>query len=99
MLGVRREIADVGLGVAAGSVQQHQHRLAGRRLQVAGADSGGVQVTLRERDALEITPDALELRHAGPLSSAILGFSLFVSRVCNFYARYRLKASLSGGVI
>ena len=65
MLGVRLEVADVRLGVTAGSVQQHQHRFVlVTGVQVAGADSGGIQVTLRELDALQITPDALELRHA-----------------------------------
>ena len=40
MLGVRSQIADVGLGVTAGSVQQHQHRLARiAGTQVAGPDS------------------------------------------------------------
>ena len=69
MLGVCLEVADVRLGVPAGSVQQHQHRLVGvTGVQVAGADSGGIQVTLRERDALQITPDALELRHDSSLA-------------------------------
>ena len=64
MLGVRLEVADVRLGVAAGSVQQHQRgfaRIAG--VQVAGAHSAGIQITLRERNALQIAPDAFELRH------------------------------------
>ena len=69
VLGVRLEVADVGLGVAAGPVQQHQRRLARVAcVQVAGAHAAGVEVALRERDALEITPDALELRHRSLLS-------------------------------
>ena len=69
MLGVRLEVADVGLGVPARPVQQHQRRLAGvAGVQVAGAHSARVEVALRERDALEIAPDALELRHSITLS-------------------------------
>ena len=69
MLGVRLEVADVCLGVTAGAVQQHQRRLAGiAGMQVAGAHSPGIQVALRERDALEVAPDALELRHWSSLS-------------------------------
>jgi hypothetical protein len=71
MLGVRAQVADVGLGVAAGSVQQDQHwlgRVAGA--QIAGPDSAGVEVTLRKGDALEIAPYALELRHGSSLAVA-----------------------------
>jgi hypothetical protein len=60
MLGVSLQVAEVGLGMATGSVQQHQHRkawIAG--MQIARARTRRVEVTLRERDALEVTPDAL----------------------------------------
>ena len=43
MLGMRAQIADVGLGVAAGSVQQHQYRLAG----ITGAQIAGLALPRR----------------------------------------------------
>jgi hypothetical protein len=50
-------------------MQKHQRRTAGiTRVQIAGAHSTRVEVTLRERDALKIAPDALELPHSSPLS-------------------------------
>ena len=62
VLGVRRQVTDVGLGMTAGSVQQYQDRLARLAgMQVAGPHTPGIQVPLRERNALEIAPDALEL--------------------------------------
>ena len=73
MLGVGREVPDVRLGVATGSVQQHQHRLA--RVtgpQIASPHSPGVEVALLKRDALEIAPDALELRHDSSLAEGNL---------------------------
>ena len=74
VLRVRRQVADVGLGVATGSVQQHQHRLAGiAGAQIAGPDSPGVEVALLKRDALEIAPYALELRHGSSLASRVGG--------------------------
>ncbi|EUA25445.1 hypothetical protein I548_3531 [Mycobacterium intracellulare] len=67
MIRMGGQVAHVGLGVTAGSVQQNQHRLAGvPGPQVAGPYSSGVEVALLKRDALEIAPDALELRH-GPV--------------------------------
>ena len=63
VLGVGFQVAHVCLGVTAGTVQKHQRRLAGvTGVQVAGAHSPRVEVALRERDALKIAPDALELR-------------------------------------
>ena len=47
VLGVRLEVADVGLGVAARPVQQHQRRLARiARVQVPGANPAGIEVAL-----------------------------------------------------
>ena len=72
VLAVRRQIAHVGLGVATGTVQQHQHRLARiAGAQKAGPDSAGFEVTLLKRDALEIAPYALELGHDPSLASLI----------------------------
>jgi hypothetical protein len=63
VLRVRFQVADVGLGVAARAVKEHQHRLAGvAGVQIAGAHSAGIEETLRERDALKGAPDALEFR-------------------------------------
>jgi hypothetical protein len=46
-------------------VQQHQHRFAGiAGTEIAGPDPRRVQVSLLKRDALEIAPYALELRHS-----------------------------------
>ncbi len=65
MLGVCLEVADVRLGVAARTVQQDQRgfiRIAG--VEIAGPHPpADIQITLRERNALQIAPDALELRH------------------------------------
>ena len=62
------EVADVRLRVSAGPVQQDQRGFVPiTRMQVAGADAAGVQVALRERHALQVTPNALELRHQPPL--------------------------------
>ena len=64
MLGVRLQIADIRLGVATGAVQQDQRRfgrIAG--MQVTGSHTIGVEVTLRERNTLQITPHALVLGH------------------------------------
>ena len=47
VLGVRLEVADVGLGVATRPVQQYQCRLARvARVQVAGANPAGIEVAL-----------------------------------------------------
>ena len=89
MLGVRFEIADVGLGVSAGPVQQEQHRPAGLTgMQIAGPDTVGVQVPPSERNALKVTPNALELRHAR--SSSQNGPSACDYVILFFCARYVL---------
>ena len=68
VFGVRLEVAHIGLGVAAGSVQEHQRRVVGvTGMQVPGAYAAGVEIALRERDALQVAPHALELRHPVPL--------------------------------
>ena len=84
MLGVRVQIADVCLGVTAGSVQQHQHRLAGiAGTQVAGSHAAGVEVALLERDTLQIAPHAFELGHGSSLAGlAEIWFSFPVNCVC-----------------
>ena len=47
VLGVRLEVADVGLGMTARPVQQHQRRLARiARVQVPGANTADVEVAL-----------------------------------------------------
>ena len=59
VLGVRGEVADVGLGVPGDAVQHQQHRL--RRVagvQVAGAVGAGLQEALAELDLAQVVPDA-----------------------------------------
>jgi hypothetical protein len=61
VLGVRGEVADVGLGVAGDAVQHQQHRLrviAG--VQVAGAVGAGLQEALAELDLGQVGPDTGE---------------------------------------
>ena len=79
--------------MAAGSVQQHQHRLARiTGAQIAGPDSAGVEVALLERNALEIAPYALELRHGSSLPIAggnlVLVFSLSSVLISHTDVRY-----------
>src|SRR3954468_7597912 len=79
VFGMRLQVADIRLGVTAGPVQEHQRRPAWiASVKVARAHSPCVEVALRERDALEVAPDALELRHCylSPLDgeNAILVF-------------------------
>src|SRR6202048_1045048 len=63
VFGVGLKVAHVCLGVTAGAVEKHQRRAAGvTGVQVAGAHSSRVEVALRERDALEVAPDAVERR-------------------------------------
>ena len=59
VLGVRGEVADVGLGVAGDAVQHQQDRLgvvAG--VQVAGAVGAGLEEALAELDLAQVGPDA-----------------------------------------
>ena len=59
VLGVRGEVADVGLGVAGDAVQEQQDGLglvAG--VQVAGAVRAGLEEALGELDLVQVVPDA-----------------------------------------
>ena len=58
VLGVRGEVADVGLGVAGDAVQHQQRRLRGvTGVQVAGAVGAGLQEPLAELDLGQVGPD------------------------------------------
>src|SRR5215218_5071037 len=80
VLGVCLEVAYIGFGVTAGTVQEHQCGL-GRIacVQIPGAHSACIEVALRERDALEIAPDAFVLRHPATPLLTRTEFSQFVS--------------------
>ena len=59
VLAVRREVAGIRLGMAAGAVKEDQRRLAfAPRVQVAGADAVDVDVGLFEGHALQVGPEA-----------------------------------------
>jgi hypothetical protein len=67
VLGVRFQVAHVSLGMAAGTVQQHQGRLARvTGVQIAGAHAPRIEVALGERNTLEIAPDAFVDGHPAP---------------------------------
>ena len=70
--------------VTAGPVKEDQRGTAGvTGVQIAGAHSPGVEVTLRKRDTLEIAPYALELRHGSSLPIAgEIWFSFRAYLVC-----------------
>src|ERR1700741_2091745 len=99
VFGVGLQVAHVCLGVAAGTVQKHQRWPAGvAGVQVAGAHSPRVEVALRERDALKIAPDALELRHASPSlddENRILVFCKHSAHLSHIYVHYSQSITLA----
>ena len=89
--------------MTAGTVEKHQRRLAGvAGVQVAGAHSPRVEVTLRERDALEIAPDALELRHSSPSldgENLILVFCKHSAHLSHIHVHYSQSITLGSASV
>src|SRR6476660_7636879 len=99
VFGVSLEVAHIRLGVTAGTVQEHQRRVAGvTGVQVAGAHPARVEVTLRERDALKIAPDALELPHSSPsldYENPILVFCKHSAHLSHIHVHYSQSITLA----
>src|SRR6185312_254745 len=99
VLGVGLQVAHICLGVTAGTVEKHKRRAAGiTGVQVAGAHPARVEIALRERDALKIAPDALELPHSSPslkYENPILVFCKHSAHLSHIYVHYSQSITLA----
>src|SRR6478609_8332996 len=112
VLGVGLQIAHICLGVTAGTVEKHERRAAGvAGVQVAGAHSPRVEIALRERDARQIAPDALELcgreerwkfRHSSPSlddENPILAFCKHSAHLSHIHVHYSQSITLASASV